>query len=82
MVKINRELAKTNLAHPEDLAITTNNLASQQLQLANPSAALPLLREAVSTEVTYLQGQLPLLPEGRRLDLVAGFGDRWQIPFL
>jgi hypothetical protein len=57
-------------------------LASQQLQLANPSAALPLLREAVSTEVTYLQGQLPLLPEGRRLDLVAVFGDRWQIPFL
>jgi hypothetical protein len=57
-------------------------LASQQLQLANPSAALPLLREAVSTKVTYLQGQLPLLPEGRRLDLVAVFGDRWQIPFL
>jgi hypothetical protein len=52
------------------------------MQLANPSAALPLLREAVSTEVTYLQGQLPLLPEGLRLDLVAVFGDRWQIPFL
>jgi CHAT domain-containing protein len=40
-----------------------------------------LLRESVSTEVTYLQGQLPLLPEGRRLALVEVFGDRWQIPF-
>jgi CHAT domain-containing protein len=35
----------------------------------------------VSTEVTYLQAQLPLLPEGRRLALVEVFGDRWQLPF-
>ena len=35
----------------------------------------------MSTEVTTLQGQLPLLPEGRRLALVELFGDRWQIPF-
>jgi len=34
----------------------------------------------VSTEVTYLQAQLPLLPEARRLALVEVFGDRWQIP--
>jgi hypothetical protein len=40
-----------------------------------------LLRETVSTEVTYLQGQLPLLPEARRLALVEVFGDRWQVPF-
>jgi CHAT domain-containing protein len=80
-VKINRELAKTNPAFQEDLALSATNLAVKQLRLANPSAALPLLRETVSTEVTYLQGQLPLLPEGRRLALVEVFGDRWQIPF-
>ena len=80
-VKIYRRLAKTNLAFQENLAVSATNLASQQLQLANPNAALPLLRETVSTDVTYLQGQLPLLPEGRRLALVEVFGDRWQIPF-
>jgi CHAT domain-containing protein len=80
-VKIRRELAKTNPAFLEDLARNATNLAVLQLELANPSAALPLLRESVSTEVTYLQGQLPLLPEARRLALVEVFGDRWQIPF-
>jgi CHAT domain-containing protein/tetratricopeptide (TPR) repeat protein len=80
-LKIRRELAKTNLAFREGLARSAANLAVLQLQLANPSAALPLLRETVSTEVTYLQGQLPLLPEARRLALVEVFGDRWQIPF-
>jgi CHAT domain-containing protein/lipopolysaccharide biosynthesis regulator YciM len=80
-VKIYREQAKTNPAFQENLAKSATNLAVWQLQLANPSAALPLLRETVSTEVTYLQGQLPLLPEARRLALVEVFGDRWQIPF-
>ena len=79
--KIFRELAKTNPAFQEDRARSSTNLAVLQLQLANPSAALPLLRESVSTEITYLQGQLPLLPEARRLALVEVFGDRWQIPF-
>jgi CHAT domain-containing protein/tetratricopeptide (TPR) repeat protein len=80
-VKITRELAKTNPAFQEGLARSANKLATLQLQLANPSAALPLLKETVSSEVTYLQGQLPLLPEARRLALVEVFGDRWQIPF-
>ena len=80
-LKIQRELAKTNPAYQENLARNATNLAVLQLQLANPSAALPLLRETVSTEVTYLQGQLPLLPEARRLALVEVFGDRWQVPF-
>jgi CHAT domain-containing protein len=80
-VKLYREQAKTNPAVQENLAIGATNLAVLQLQLANPSAALPLLKETVSTEVTYLQGQLPLLPEGRRLALVEVFADRWQIPF-
>jgi CHAT domain-containing protein/tetratricopeptide (TPR) repeat protein len=80
-LKIYRELAKTNPAVQENLARSATNLAVGQLQLANPSAALPLLRESVSTEVTYLQGELPLLPEGRRLALVEVFGDRWQVPF-
>jgi CHAT domain-containing protein/tetratricopeptide (TPR) repeat protein len=79
--KIYRELAKTNPAYQESLAINATRLAVLKLQLANPSAALPLLRESVSTDVTYLQGQLPLLPEGRRLALVDVFGDRWQVPF-
>jgi CHAT domain-containing protein len=80
-LKIRRKLAKTNPAFQEDLSSSATNLAVLQLQQANPSAALPLLRESVSTEVTYLQGQLPLLPEARRLALVEVFGDRWQIPF-
>jgi len=80
-VKLYRELAMTNPAFQENLALSATNLAVLQLQLANPSAALPLLRETVSTEVTYLQGQLPLLPEARRLALVEVFGDRWQVPF-
>jgi CHAT domain-containing protein/tetratricopeptide (TPR) repeat protein len=80
-VKIRRELAKTNPALQEALSSSATNLAVLQLQQANPSAALPLLRESVSTEVTYLQGQLPLLPEARRLALVEVFGARWQIPF-
>jgi CHAT domain-containing protein/tetratricopeptide (TPR) repeat protein len=80
-VKLFREQAKTNPAYQEDLARSATNLALLQLQQANPNAALPLLRETVSTEVTYLQAQLPLLPEARRLALVEVFGDRWQIPF-
>jgi CHAT domain-containing protein/tetratricopeptide (TPR) repeat protein len=80
-VKLFREQAKTNPAFQEGLAGSATTLAVLQLQQANPSAAMPLLRESVSTEVTYLQGQLPLLPEARRLALVEVFGDRWQIPF-
>jgi tetratricopeptide (TPR) repeat protein len=80
-VKIYRKLAKTNPAFQEDLSSSATNLAVLQLQQANPSAALPLLKETVSTEVNYLQGQLPLLPEARRLALVEVFGDRWQITF-
>ena len=80
-VTIRRALAKINPAFQEGLALSASNLAVLQLQQATPSAALPLLRESVSTEVTYLQSQLPLLPEGRRLALVELFGDRWQIPF-
>jgi hypothetical protein len=78
---IYRDRAKTNPAFQENLALSATNLAVLQLLLANPSAALPLLRETVSTEATYLQAQLPLLPEARRLTLVELFGDRWQIPF-
>jgi len=80
-VKIVRELAKTNPAYQENLARFATHLAILQLQLANPSAALPLLKEAASTDVRYLQAELPLLPEARRLALVEVFGDRWQIPF-
>ncbi|MEB3244316.1 MAG: CHAT domain-containing tetratricopeptide repeat protein [Cyanobacteriota bacterium] len=76
-----RQLAKTNPTFLEDLARNATNLAVLQLRLANPSAALPSLRESVSTDVTHLQVQLPLLPEARRLALVEVFGDRWQIPF-
>jgi len=68
--------------HQEALAPTKEAVQLyHQLAKANPSAALPLLRETVSTEVSYLQGQLPLLPEARRLELLAVFGDGWQLPF-
>ena len=59
-------MGKTNPAFLGDLARRATNLALLQVQQANPSAALPLLRQSVSTEVTDLQGQRPLLPEARR----------------
>ncbi|MFO0017012.1 MAG: CHAT domain-containing protein [Synechococcaceae cyanobacterium] len=76
-----RELARDNPAFLEEFARTATNLAETHLRLNNPMAALPLLRERLSSEVTDLQSQLPLLPEGRRLALLAVYGERWQIPF-
>ena len=75
-VKFFRERAKVTPAAQANLARYATHLAMLQLQLANPSAALPLLKEAVSTDVTYLQAQLPLLPEARRLALVETLGIR------
>jgi CHAT domain-containing protein/tetratricopeptide (TPR) repeat protein len=80
-VQIFRYLAKTNPAFQEYLARNATNLATLQVKLGNTSAALRLMRETVGSEVTHLQGQLPLLPEGRRQALVEAFGQRWQVPF-
>jgi hypothetical protein len=53
-----------------------------RLQRLGPSALLPLLPTAlVSSEDTYLQPQVSLLPKARRQALLEIFGDRWQLPF-
>ncbi len=78
---MHRVLAKTNPAFQSDLARSLNNLATLSIALGKMPAALQLLHESVSTEVSYLQRELPLLPEGRRKQLLEVFGNRWQIPF-
>ncbi|MFM7549135.1 MAG: CHAT domain-containing protein [Cyanobacteriota bacterium] len=40
-----------------------------------------MLREAVSSEVRFLQQQLPLMPESRRQALVDTLGRSWEIPY-
>jgi CHAT domain-containing protein/tetratricopeptide (TPR) repeat protein len=80
-VEIRRELAKTNPAFQEGLARSATNLGILTIAQGNVAAAIPPLRESVATEVTYLQRELPLLPEARRQQLVDVFEDRWQLPF-
>ncbi|MFN7631178.1 MAG: CHAT domain-containing protein, partial [Cyanobacteriota bacterium] len=80
-VKIYRELTKTNPAYLENLARSTTNLANLLIQQGNPRASVPLLLETVSSEVSFLQRQLPLMAEARRQDLVDTLGGRWQLPF-
>jgi CHAT domain-containing protein len=57
------------------------SLALHLISLRRQSEALQPLQESVNNLVIYLQGQLPLLPEGQRQKMVAVFADRWQIPF-
>ena len=80
-ITITRELSNANTAYQDDLALAARNMAFLQLLQGNLNAAFLLLREAVGSEVTYLQAQLPLVPEARRAALVGAFGDRWQAPF-
>ena len=76
-----RELAQTNPAFLPDLAQSAKNLADLRIQAGQAKAAEPLLREMVASEVLFLQGQLPLLPEARRQTLMDTFDNRWQSAF-
>ncbi|MFN9618394.1 MAG: CHAT domain-containing protein [Synechococcaceae cyanobacterium] len=80
-VNIYRQLAATNDAFRPDLAMALTSLGFHYSELGQRAQALEPLLESVSSEVFYLQGQLPLLPEGQRQKMVAVFADRWQIPF-
>jgi hypothetical protein len=57
-VRISRELAKTNPAYQESLARNAAHPAVQRLQLANPSAALPLLNETMSIAALLSPGSV------------------------
>lgn len=76
-----RELASSNPGFRSDLATSLSNLADLRIHAGDIRTTLLLLKEMVASEVLYLQGELPLLPEGRRQDLVNQFGNRWQHPF-
>ena len=80
-VRITRELAKTNPAYLEEWARGTANLANLLIQLGKPAEAVGPLGESVRAEVSFLQRQLPLMPERRRQNLVDTLGSRWQLPF-
>jgi CHAT domain-containing protein len=80
-VKVYRELAKTNPAYLDDFAFATTSLSAVLISLGNPTAAVPLLREAMASEARFLQQQLPLMAESRRQAMVITLGSRWQQPF-
>jgi CHAT domain-containing protein/tetratricopeptide (TPR) repeat protein len=80
-VQINRQLVQINRVYFGDLSRSTTSLAVVEIRRGHDATALLLLKESVSSEVTYLLGQLPLLPEGQRQGLVQVFGNRWQLPF-
>ena len=80
-VQINRQLAKISRIYFGDLARSATSLAAVEIRRGHYVSALLLLKESVSSETTYLQGQLPLLPERQRQALVQMFGHRWQLPF-
>jgi CHAT domain-containing protein/tetratricopeptide (TPR) repeat protein len=80
-VKIHRQLAASNPAFLPDLAESSFTLAGLRLSQGDSAGAAPLLRVMVSSEVRYLQGQLPLLPEGRRQPLIETFRRRWEAVF-
>jgi CHAT domain-containing protein len=80
-VQINRMLAQASHIYLGDLSRSVTTLAAVELRRGHYAAALLLLQESASSEVTYLQGQLPLLPERQRQALVQVFGHRWQLPF-
>ena len=80
-VTLMRGLARQAPGLLDRLSESTTTLAVLSLQRGRSTAALPLLKEAVSAEVRFLQQQLPLMPEGRRQVLVDTLGRRWEIPF-
>ena len=80
-VGVLRELTKNNLTAHQMLALSISNLAVVQIQLGNPTAAVPLLREAMASEARFLQQQLPLMAESRRKAMVDTLGRRWQQTF-
>jgi tetratricopeptide (TPR) repeat protein len=80
-VAILRELSTLTPEVLDQLSNSSTTLASLSLRQGKSAAAIPLLQEALSTEVRFLQQQLPLMPESRRQALVDTLGRRWEIPF-
>jgi CHAT domain-containing protein/tetratricopeptide (TPR) repeat protein len=80
-VAILRELSTLTPEVLDQLSNSSTTLAALSLRQGQSAAAIPLLKEAVNSEVRFLQQQLPLMPEGRRQALVDSLGRRWEIPF-
>ncbi|MFM9100454.1 MAG: hypothetical protein ACKOPS_03565, partial [Cyanobium sp.] len=80
-VAILRDLSTKTPEVLDQLSKSTTTLATLTLRSGQPTAAIPLLQEAVTSDVRFLQQQLPLMPEGRRQALVDTLGRRWEIPY-
>jgi CHAT domain-containing protein len=80
-VEIFRAMANDTPEVLDKLSESSTNLAILLLSQGQDIAAIPLMREAVGSEVRFLQQQLPLMPEGRRQALVDTLGRRWELPF-
>jgi len=80
-VAILRNLSTKTPEVLDQLSKSTTTLATLTLRSGQPTAAIPLLQEAVTSDVRFLQQQLPLMPEGRRQALVDTLGRRWEIPY-
>jgi CHAT domain-containing protein len=80
-VTILRDLSTLTPEALDQLSNSSTTLAALYLRQGQPAAAITLLREAVNSEVRFLQQQLPLMPEGRRQALVDTLGRRWELPY-
>lgn len=80
-VEIFRAMANDTPEVLDKLSDSSTSLAILLLSQGQDIAAIQLMREAVDSEVRFLQQQLPLMPEGRRQALVDTLGRRWELPF-
>ncbi|WP_414027049.1 tetratricopeptide repeat protein [Cyanobium sp. ATX-6F1] len=80
-VKIYRELTFSNSALLVSLADSSLQLAGFYLDQQQAIKAEPLLREALGSQVLFLQGQLPLLAEAQRQPLLQTFGEGWLVNY-
>ena len=80
-VVIARRLALQAPGWLDRLAESSNSLAIIALRQGQSSFTIDLLKEAITSEVRFLQQQLPLMPDARRQSLVDTLERRWEIPF-
>ena len=81
-VRILQDLSRSNRSVQSRLSTGLGLQAAAELALGRTARALPMLQEGLVLQMTQLQEQLPLLPEGRRLALLeTTFNSSWQVPF-
>ncbi len=66
--------------HPNTFLFRTN-LASMLATLGDITHAEPLLRQGIYGQTLFLQREIPLLPESRRLWQLQSFGNTWEIVY-